>query len=147
MKFTSLMIALGISAGIGYVVGSVSKEVQQEISHEATRYDLDELLKRQLVVDRLSFHDLKLWFLEEAEKTDNAKGILMKMSPGILKAICKGDTNQIDSEHYLLQGLYKGTDSSFDETKLISLRLINYNTIGEEIVEKLNECGMLLINL
>lgn len=105
---------------------------------------LEALLKKQVVVNELESLNAKGWFLEQNEKNvDATHGLLVKVTPSLLKQLGYRGNCNIDCEHYILQAISNG--ESIDE--ILEMRLINFEIMGEKLKEAFKETDVLVISL
>lgn len=145
MKTLTIIVILGAGAIAGIVSGivwAVKQKKPDDVGDET-----GELLNQQLVVDTLTIDEIKPWFLENAKECEQPTGVIMKLTPQLAKVICGNQKEELDTGHYLLQGIYNGPTETINPANIVRMRLINFNTIGGEVSEKLNEAGLILIKL
>jgi len=144
-------VAVGITAGVVAAVIAVLKAVKSGEPGDRDHKPGSGLLDGQFVCDQLSVDLIKSWFEAEAGKCESgAIGILLKPSGRLIEQLGLDDST-LDPEHYMIQIMYdNGGAEELEEIlpeKIVSMRLINYNTLSAAIQPRMENQGMLIVTL
>lgn len=113
---------------------------QHEELHPGEEKNIKDLTDEQLIVDEVSPGEIKSWYMNK-NPNRNYTNVLIRPTAENLEKFDIPDSLFNDAENYLVQVVFDDADD-----KLISCRVIIYNTLNSQIADLLDNSGVVIFD-
>lgn len=135
---------VGILIGIILIIRKRKNDKANEV------FNPENFIKNQVYIATVSPNDITPWFKSEAKKckSGHPHGVLLMLKPEISEPLGFTGDKALDPEHYLIQIIYDGEFSGeIDPDRLVTLRIINFDKISQEVKKAMGEKEIILVRL